>query len=119
MQRSKTSSYPVCRDYPRKRVDFQHLLTIFTGNVREFFIRYLRDDIMSSNRSRAKSRDVGPRPWTIDGAAATYETSVKNETKRLAREAGSSIVERANNARAIASSGRALGLEFFGGKLRD
>lgn len=54
------------------------------------------------------------RPWTVDGAAASYDTSVKDATKRIARETKSAVFERANNARRIAESGRALAEEYFG-----
>ncbi|MBI1394187.1 MAG: hypothetical protein GC152_15765 [Alphaproteobacteria bacterium] len=63
------------------------------------------------------SKDVRIRPWTVDGAAAAYETSVKVATKKLARETSSSTVERAKNARDIAKAGRALAREYFGGKI--
>ncbi|WP_375201813.1 hypothetical protein [Hyphococcus sp.] len=63
------------------------------------------------------SKKNGVRPWTVDGAAAAYEPSVKVATKKLARETSSSIVDRANNARQIAKAGRALAREYFGGKI--
>ncbi len=52
-------------------------------------------------------------PWTVEGAAGQYEFRIREATKKIAREPQSSVVERANNARDIASSGRALALQYF------
>lgn len=56
------------------------------------------------------------RPWVVQGAIGRYDLTVKENTRRLAREPNSSMVERKKNALELARSGRALAREYFGGK---